>query len=242
MTEQQLSIRHCTASLMQMFEQNPKMKTKEAFFEVITKIQAYKDYFEKLNKEQGEHAGTIYLLRLIDELLKQNLEEPSPWAEDEKIKDSISCRKGCAHCCRQKVSASEPEVKLILEYCKEEGVSIDAAYLEKQQDLTQETWGLSEHADCVFLDKDQACKIYPARPAACRKYVVTNKPELCNIKKYPKGAVSAFGVLEIEIAASVFPNLKKEPDDTSLANNLLKLLTDDQGTNTTTDKDHTASV
>lgn len=210
-----------------MFEQNELMKTPEMFLQVTSRIKQYKDYYEELGKDNNQHTGTIYLLRLIDELLKKEFEEPY---KSGKVKDYISCRKGCAHCCRQKVSASQQEVDLILDFCKEENIPIDIGYLKQQQELTQENWGLSEdYADCVFLDDNQACKIYAARPAACRKYVVMTDPDLCNIKDHPKGEVGTFGVVGIEIVASVFPNLTHEAEDLSLSTRLYNSLTQSNG-------------
>jgi Fe-S-cluster containining protein len=116
----------------------------------------------------------------------------------------ISCRAGCAACCRQMVPVSLFEAEALLEWMQ----SLPA---ERQQELAQrfhgaltalrdagvidklvqEEWTLDEerttrlavdyfHARvaCPFLE-DENCSIHPIRPLACREYLVTSPPELC---------------------------------------------------------------
>lgn len=112
----------------------------------------------------------------------------------------VSCRKGCAACCRQltgvtlieaqHIAASHPDI-----------VGLRAAALRDQAAWIAETgdrlgtsdlhvgdpraripladawWDAGQR--CVFLADDNTCTVYEARPLACRTWLVTTDPALC---------------------------------------------------------------
>ncbi len=139
--------------------------------------------------------------------------------------EPVSCKKGCAFCCRMNVDVTPMEAIITLAFAKQRGITIDTDYLRAQAKIPKEmlafTPGLSA---CVFLKKDNICGIYPARPLACRKYVVKNPPDQCNGEKYPHGTQDVLIDVEIEVLVSALHNLQNGQID-SLHKILLQMLT-----------------
>ena len=130
--------------------------------------------------------------------------------EEEKCRSSgetISCRKGCASCCRMMVPVSPPEAfrlrKTITHLpesqqgqIRERIATIKTALLDNGllfplQELGESTLQKSDHdieplnqayyslrLPCPFLE-NEVCSIYEDRPAACRELLVTSPAELC---------------------------------------------------------------
>ena len=121
---------------------------------------------------------------------------------------SISCRMGCAACCRMMVPVSPPEAFALRDYLeqlpadrrdpimsrlaqttaslKEQGL------LDRLQEIADASMPLSDEEldpvnrayydlriPCPFLENEM-CSIYEARPAACRELLVTSPSELCS--------------------------------------------------------------
>jgi Fe-S-cluster containining protein len=120
---------------------------------------------------------------------------------------SISCRMGCAACCRMLVPLSPPEAFALKEYV--DSLPADrrhqiARRLTETKDHLKEhglldqlsavAEGTETHSDdefeplnrayyalrmpCPFLEQEM-CSIYEARPAACRELLVTSPAEWC---------------------------------------------------------------
>ncbi|HUC60794.1 MAG TPA: YkgJ family cysteine cluster protein [Alphaproteobacteria bacterium] len=88
---------------------------------------------------------------------------------------TISCRKGCSHCCNIWVSATAPEVLYISKIVKLRGKSaierVRSAH-QKTKDYDFDSRG--EHPyPCPLLEGDN-CSIYENRPKACRLAVSTD--------------------------------------------------------------------
>jgi Fe-S-cluster containining protein len=121
---------------------------------------------------------------------------------------SISCRKGCAACCRMLVPVSPPEAfalhdwvhglpdeprRAILRRVAEANKKLEQAGLlgpltalaETDRSLTDEDFEplnrdyYALRMACPFLE-NEACSIYDDRPAACRELLVTSPAELCD--------------------------------------------------------------
>ncbi len=121
---------------------------------------------------------------------------------------SISCRMGCAACCRMLVPLSPPEAFALREYIEQLPTDRRNALAQHMTDTksTLQSHGLldqlravadadtaipDEELDpinrayyalrlpCPFLE-NEICSIYEARPAACRELLVTSPAELCN--------------------------------------------------------------
>jgi Fe-S-cluster containining protein len=116
----------------------------------------------------------------------------------------VSCRPGCAACCRQLIPVGQLEAprlaQLVAELPPERRLIIDerfaaarerviaAGLLTRLEQADQHTDSADRVAlgvdyfalriDCPFLE-DERCSIYADRPVACREYVVTSPPEQC---------------------------------------------------------------
>jgi len=116
----------------------------------------------------------------------------------------ISCRAGCGACCRQMVPVNLFEAEALTNWLRtlpgEQRAEIerrfhralsalrDAGVIEKivDGDWTSQEGPATElaidyfHAGvaCPFLE-NESCSIHPIRPLACREYLVTSPPELC---------------------------------------------------------------
>jgi Fe-S-cluster containining protein len=111
-----------------------------------------------------------------------------------------SCTRGCSACCRQFVSCTLPEATAILaRYAdvvdelrprlREEvdaflsvvasaGITEETVPGTTVRDVLAGLWW-QEHRACAFLSEAGDCRIYEARPAACRTYLVKSDPALC---------------------------------------------------------------
>jgi Fe-S-cluster containining protein len=116
----------------------------------------------------------------------------------------MSCKKGCAACCRQFIPINQGETRLLAdlvdalpepkrsvvrERFAEARRRVEAAGLMDQlnafetwQDEEAEAFGLKYFRlgiACPFLE-DEACSIYEDRPLICREYLVTSPAENCS--------------------------------------------------------------
>jgi Fe-S-cluster containining protein len=118
--------------------------------------------------------------------------------------DMVSCKRGCAACCRQMVPISEMEAYHIrdlvarlpeprqsevrAQFAQATQRLAEAGLLEKLQrfheftreevdQLGQQYFAL--HLPCPFLE-EESCSIYADRPFICREYLVTSPAENCS--------------------------------------------------------------
>jgi len=120
---------------------------------------------------------------------------------------SISCRKGCAACCRMLVPLSAPEAFALQEYVKQlpadrrtqllnrlhdtKDRMKQAGLWDRMSDVAEASKQVSDEEldpinqsyyalriPCPYLE-NELCSIYEARPAACRELLVTSPAELC---------------------------------------------------------------
>jgi Fe-S-cluster containining protein len=123
----------------------------------------------------------------------------------EKKGEKISCKKGCAACCRTMVPISEVEARHLHELveCLPEAQRSQilarfaealhrldhAGLLEKLR--TREQWTDAEYKyievqyfaqaiACPFLE-EESCSIYADRPVNCREFLVTSPAEKCSL-------------------------------------------------------------
>jgi Fe-S-cluster containining protein len=117
--------------------------------------------------------------------------------------ETVSCKKGCAACCRQMVAIGEMEAHhlrdLIARLPEPRQSEVRARFAAARQrfaeaglrerlqrfneltktaleQLSREYFSL--HVACPFLE-GEACSIYADRPLLCRQYVVVSPPENC---------------------------------------------------------------
>lgn len=116
--------------------------------------------------------------------------------------NEISCKAGCSACCSQAVPVRLSEVRSILAYIEVQSTSRRHVLRRRRSDAVKdlaaagiEASGLpvptnTARADfvnryfaaqipCPMLDADGTCGIRPARPLACREYLVSSDPKYC---------------------------------------------------------------
>lgn len=120
---------------------------------------------------------------------------------------AISCRKGCAACCRMLVPLSAPEAFALSEYVEQlppdrrtlllnhlsdtKDRLIREGLWDRLNDVAETSQPVSDEEldpinqsyyalriPCPYLE-NELCSIYEARPAACRELLVTSPAELC---------------------------------------------------------------
>ena len=104
------------------------------------------------------------------------------------LKNKISCKKGCAGCCYQKILCTKNEALLIIGYIKKQQLKFDKKFLNKQVSIddvdTHDWWYLpKEKRKCIFLDENNLCLIYKVRPIVCRTHFVISDSKLCHEAK-----------------------------------------------------------
>ncbi|WP_447978980.1 YkgJ family cysteine cluster protein [Candidatus Nitrospira bockiana] len=121
--------------------------------------------------------------------------------------EHVSCRRGCAACCRMLVPVSPPEAfrlhawidglpeprrtRLLENVAAAQARLTEAGLLEALRDVAHTERGLTDEEleplnrayyalrmPCPFLE-DETCAVYEERPAACRELLVTSPAELC---------------------------------------------------------------
>jgi Fe-S-cluster containining protein len=117
-----------------------------------------------------------YVHNGIDLAVKRAKEAPS-W--------KASCGKGCSHCCHTQVFIGRDEAQLLAHLIKTGSASADVRHIKRMArgDYTDGEWFRlpDDQRRCPFLTKEGECGVYDSRPAACRKYFVTNDPEQCRV-------------------------------------------------------------
>jgi Fe-S-cluster containining protein len=119
-------------------------------------------------------------------------------AQAEAAGRTLTCRQGCAHCCRQLVPVALSEARhlqqVVARLPAERQATIRARFADALARLTAAGW-CDEYAAggdpvavslsyfrfqvaCPFLE-NEACSIYADRPLACREYLVTSPADEC---------------------------------------------------------------
>ena len=117
---------------------------------------------------------------------------------------AIQCRRGCDHCCRVPVEIWPHEAALLVESARAAGIGIDQARLERQSRYSSDDWQhqLAKDRACIFLGEEGECKVYDARPNACRKLLVVSEPALCDPEQHASERVDRWLSWEAEILES----------------------------------------
>ncbi len=93
-----------------------------------------------------------------------------------------TCARGCAACCHYEVEVTRDEAELLARVVAD-GLEIDRARLARQAARSRRgpTWSelAVEENRCVFLGREDECRVYPHRPAACRRLLVVSPAVEC---------------------------------------------------------------
>jgi Fe-S-cluster containining protein len=185
-----------TSKLLSLIEAYPDEYDQH---KIATRIFAYMGVIENVRRiDSSKHALLNFVYTIIDK-----------WMEKTAATQSLSCRKGCAFCCKMNVDVTPLEVDLIIDYCKEQKILIDKEYLQQQSVIPKQDIGFTPGlSTCIFLSKENTCTIYPVRPLACRKYVVITPPEICDMPNYPDAKIGVWTSLDAEILTSALDSLQ----------------------------------
>jgi Fe-S-cluster containining protein len=154
--------------------------------------------------QQAQFMSKAEILGIAFQIIDQIIEQ-------KKITDpmDVSCTKGCSFCCRMNVDMTELEADVLVNYAHKHNIPVDKNYLKKQLRLSPEELPLSkEYSSCMFLAKDNTCKVYDVRPMACRKYFVVTPAEECNIPAFPKHMVASIVDPDVEAVVSAIDTLE----------------------------------
>lgn len=118
-----------------------------------------KKYFAKLSKQKSKN---------LDHIM-QNL-------HDETF-EKIDCL-ACANCCKTTSPIfTNKDIERIAAHLKMRPAQFVDQYLHLDEDGDY----VLNSSPCTFLDEDNYCKIYDARPKACREYPHTNRKQFHKI-------------------------------------------------------------
>lgn len=106
----------------------------------------------------------------------------------------VTCRDGCAHCCKLPATATVPEMVLVVEYLVSRGdwekrrPALERALEHQLTEFAtinvlverERTSFFRRQIACAFL-KDDRCEIYSVRPAVCRYHMAVSPPENCEV-------------------------------------------------------------
>lgn len=85
---------------------------------------------------------------------------------------NCACGSDCPHCCKQPIPLTPAELLLIAEFVKKE---MPADIRRRWQEALQAVGDDPLKAPCPFLI-DGSCSVYPVRPIACRRFLISGKP------------------------------------------------------------------
>ena len=152
----------------------------------------------RIPHEQSEVVHLLPILRSLDDEMAKDA--------DQLVRQNgkqISCRKGCAACCRQIVPISDAEAlalgQLIDDMPPTQQDRVRRRFEEAvnrldDEGLVERLWSFIDHNEditalaadyfrhviaCPFLE-DELCTIYKDRPLACREYLVTSPVANCD--------------------------------------------------------------
>jgi Fe-S-cluster containining protein len=158
----------------------------------------------RLKTDIAVPAGPTRLMQLLP-LANSLADAVTGMAEQAVAKQGqkISCKKGCAACCRSMVAISEVEARRLRELVESlpepRRSQVLARFAEAIRRLDEaglldalrnrERWTdadypkievryFAQRIACPLLE-DEACSIYPERPATCREFLVTSPAEKC---------------------------------------------------------------
>lgn len=111
---------------------------------------------------------------------------------DAAARMKVTCREGCAHCCKLPATATVPEMVPVVEHLVSRGDwghRRPALERELTHQLTefagvnildeeQRVAFFRRQLSCAFLKADR-CEIYAVRPAVCRYHMVVSEPQNC---------------------------------------------------------------
>jgi Fe-S-cluster containining protein len=183
-----------TPRLRTLMSKQKAALTPDEFSQFIATIRSA---FEKYAARLAEFSAGLPRARAMHDMMDQAMKSAA------HIR--VSCCKGCSGCCHYEVEITHDEAVLLATIVRG-GVTIDGSRLKEQamRERKSPKWNDIPRADnrCVFLGPDEACLIYEQRPSACRRLIVTSRPENCSLPGEPVTPVDVT-LAEILLSASL---------------------------------------
>jgi len=171
--------------------------------EMLSIIEHYKKEIKKITKKSNKESDILAIYKHVDEIIAKNLEKHR--------EPPISCKPGCAECCRMFVGITKSELIPIMRWVTFTNYPLDMGRLVVQRGKGDQgfyTNKMGNNNKCVFLDPGNACVIYPLRPMACRLHYVVSPPGVCNME-FNNECLKIFD-LEAECIAMALLNIEGE--------------------------------
>jgi Fe-S-cluster containining protein len=178
-------------------------------------MKAADHYKRELLKTPDVSARVLTAHDGADQIMEHHLKTQS-------LEKKITCRRGCAECCRMFVAVTPSEAKLMLRTIKARNIEVDWEKLSRQAGKKEDDFYndvMGDDNKCVFLDDKSSCKIYKLRPMSCRNHLVASPKELCSMESSNK----VKKVFSPEVEALTFAYLDLEGlENLSMADGLLR--------------------
>lgn len=153
------------------------------------------------HKEQAQNKdkeNKLFLQRLGKKMPK-DLDKVTNAIHD-KVEARINCME-CANCCKTiSPILTDRDVDKIAKHLRIKAADLLAQHLE----IDKEGDFVFRSQPCPFLDDDNACSIYEARPKACKEYPHTDQKRIHQVLK-----LTYFNTAICPIAFEVVDELKK---------------------------------
>lgn len=187
--------------------------------EIIRDIQIEMAEYFKNAREKSNTYATKALMDKLDKSLNE-------YIKNSNLHNCIACKKGCSACCSTRVTITENEGHLIQDYIENNDIQFNLDKLASLRNLDGEKWTNipTEHRKCVFLDENGSCKIYPVRPTACRKLLVTSNSSLC-AKRFDTFNIDRVLDYQSEILVSAMWQVSKSGNLPDILYPMLKTIT-----------------
>lgn len=134
---------------------------------------------EESNKKNINHPAEISLNEALTEA--DNIIEST--AENQYL-SGIDCSKGCGYCCILNIPVLPPELWNIVTFVKKHFSTNElSALINKINENAFKIKYLDDddriacNVQCIFLDSEKSCSIYPVRPVLCRSVTSRSKDD-----------------------------------------------------------------
>jgi Fe-S-cluster containining protein len=168
-------------------------------------IQSYKELLDwsRINKKQVKQAFKI--------IRKWKPKIQDAWFEEkhDEAFEKIDCL-NCANCCKttSPIFRDKDIERLSKHFRIKPGQLIaDHLHLDGDQDYVLNS------APCPFLDEDNSCSVYDARPNACREYPHTNRKKMVQILTLTETNVDVCPAVSHIIKQLPIPSTVKSPNE-----------------------------
>ncbi len=131
------------------------------------------DYREKALQKQKPHK------KFLDQLKKKPPKNLDYLVQEvhEEVFQETDCL-SCANCCKTTGPLfTEKDIERIAKHLRMKPVDFEDRFLRIDEDRDK----VLQHLPCFFLNQDNTCSIYEARPKACREYPHTDRKKIYQI-------------------------------------------------------------